>query len=451
MRIRRPRQPRPDTHPCVNPHAAGLDIGSEEIWACVPEDRDPQPVRSFGTFTPDLYTLAAWLHACQIETVAMESTGVYWIPVYEILEARGFQVHLVNARHLKHVPGRKSDVKDCQWIQYLHTCGLLSASFRPEAEMCALRAYLRHRAMLLDYRAAHIQHMQKALQQMNVQLSQVLTDITGTTGLAIIRAIVAGERDPVHLARFRDPRCAHSTEDIAKALTGHYRGEHVFALQQALALYDVYTAQVRECDAEIARQFQAITPVWDDELPPLDRQDKALSHSKNAPAYDARSLLYQLTGVDLVAIPGLHASTVQTILAEIGLDMGKWPNAKAFCAWLGLAPRHEISGSKVLRRSTLQTRNRAGQALRLAAQAAGRSQSGLGAFYRRMRARLGPQSAIVATAHKIARIIYHLLTHRTAFRDLSPEEYNQRSRAREIAAMRKKAARLGLTLIESQA
>jgi transposase len=451
MRIRRPRPPRPDARPCVNPHAAGLDIGSEEIWACVPEDRDPQPVRSFGTFTPDLYMLAAWLHACQIETVAMESTGVYWIPVYEILEARGFQVHLVNARHLKHVPGRKTDVKDCQWIQYLHTCGLLSASFRPEAEMCALRAYLRHRATLLDYRAAHIQHMQKALQQMNVQLSQVLTDITGTTGLAIIRAIVAGERDPVHLARFRDPRCAHSTEDIAKALTGHYRAEHVFALQQALALYDVYTAQVRECDAEIARQFQAITPVWGDELPPLDRQDKALSHSKNAPAYDARSLLYQLTGVDLVAIPGLHASTVQTIAAEIGLDMGKWPNAKAFCAWLGLAPRHEISGGKVLRRSTLPTRNRAGQALRLAAQAAGRSQSGLGAFYRRMRARLGPQSAIVATAHKIARIIYHLLTHRTVFRDLSPEEYRQRTRAREIAAMRKKAARLGLTLVEGQA
>ena len=207
---------------------------------------------------------------------------------------------------------------------------------------------------------------------------------------------------------------------------------------------------MRECDAEIARHFQAITPVWADDLPPLDRQDKVLSHSKNAPAYDARSLLYQLTGVDLVAIPGLHASTVQTIVAEIGLDMGQWPNAKAFCAWLGLAPRHEISGGKVLRRSTLQTRNRAGQALRLAAQAAGRSRSGLGAFYRRMRARLGPQSAIVATAHKIARIIYHLLTHRTPFRDLSPEEYSQQLRAREIAAMRKKAARLGLTLVEGQ-
>jgi len=213
-----------------------LGIGSEELWACVPEDRDAEPVRPFGTFTPDLYALAEWLAACQIETVAMESTGVYWIPVYEILEARGFRVHLVHARHLKHVPGRKSDVKDCQWTQYLHTCGLLSGSFRPAAEMCAMRAYLRHRATLLEHQAAHIQHMQKALQQMNVQLTQVLTDITGTTGPAIIRAIVGGERDPVQLSRFRNRHCASSAEEIAKALTGHYQPEHVFALRQALAL-----------------------------------------------------------------------------------------------------------------------------------------------------------------------------------------------------------------------
>lgn len=448
MRTRRPKHARPDAHPCVNPHAAGLDIGSEEIWACVPEDRDPQPVRSFGTFTPDLYTLAAWLHACRIETVAMESTGVYWIPVYEILEARGFKVHLVNARHLKHVPGRKSDVKDCQWIQYLHTCGLLSGSFRPDAEMCAVRAYLRHRATLLEYRAAHIQHMQKALQQMNVQLTHVLTDITGATGLAIIRAIVAGERDPVQLARFRAPRCASSTEEIAQALTGHYQPEHVFALKQALALYDAYTDQVRECDGEIQRRFQAITPVWSDELPPLDQGNKHRTHNKNAPHYDARSLLYQLVGVDLIAIPGLNASTVQTILSEIGLDLRKWPHAKAFCAWLGLAPRHEISGGKILRRSTLKTRNRAGQAFRLAAQAVSRSHNSFGAYYRRMRARLGPKAAIVATAHKLARIVYHLLTHRTPYRDRSAEEYEQQARQREIVTLRNKAAKLGLALVE---
>jgi len=451
--MRAPHQaPSPaDALPGFNANAAGLDIGSEEMWVCVPADRDAQPIRRFGTFTPDLYALADWLATCRIETVAMESTGVYWIPVYEILEARGFTAYLVNAHHLKHVPGRKTDEKDCQWMQRLHTCGLLSRSFRPEAAICALRAYVRHRAMLLEYRAAHIQHMQKALQQMNVQLTQVLSDITGATGLAILRAIVAGERDPVPLARLRDRRCTSSTEEIAKALTGHYQPEHVFALTQALALYDMYTAQVRECDAAIARQLEAITPEAPDELPPLDPEDKRDSHSKNAPTYDARGLWYQLTGVDLVAIPGLHAGTVQTLIAEVGTDMSRWPSEKEFASWLGLAPHHEISGGKILRRGTLKNRNRAGQALRLAAQSVSRSHSSLGAYYRRMRARLGPKAAIVATAHKLARIVYHLLKHRTPFRDLSPEEYAQRAREREIANLRKKAMKLGLTLVESPA
>ena len=268
----------------------------------------------------------------------MESTGVYWIPVSEILEARGFHVHLANARHLKHVPGRKSDVKDCQWIQYVHTCGLLSGSCRPAAEMYAVRAYLRHRATLLEYRAARIQHMQQALQQMHVQLTHVLTDITGATGLAMIRAMVAGERDPVQRARLRAPHCASSTAGIAKALRGPYQPEHVFALKQALALYDASTEQRRECDAEIERRFQAIKPVWPDELPPLNRANKHATHNKKAPTYAARSLLYQLTGVALIAIPGLNARTVQTIRSEIGVDLREWPHAKAFCAWLGLAP-----------------------------------------------------------------------------------------------------------------
>jgi transposase len=381
----------------------------------------------------------------------MESTGVYWIPVYEILEARGFRVYLVNARHLKHVPGRKSDVKDCQWIQHLHTCGLLSGSFRPEAEMCAVRAYLRHRAALLEYRAAHIQHMQKALQQMNIQLTQVLTDITGATGLAIIRAIVAGERDPVHLARFRAPRCASRTEEIAKALTGHDQPEQVFALKQALALDDVSTAQVRECDAEIARRFQAIKPVGPGELPPLNRATTHRTHHKHAPDSEARGLLYQLIGVDLVAIPGLHASTVHTILSDIGLAPRKWPHAKAFCSWLGLAPHHEISGGKILRRSPLKTRNRAGQAFRLAAQAVSRSHNGLGAYDRRRRARQGAKVAIIATAHTIARIVYHLLIHRPPCRDLSAEDDERRARERDRAILRTRAATLGLTLVESPA
>ena len=430
----------------MNPHAAGLDIGSAEIWVCVPADRDPQPVRAFGTFTPDLAALADWLRACGIETVAMESTGVYWIPAYELLEARGFKVYLVNARHLKNVPGRKSDVQDCQWIQQLHSFGLLSGSFRPEAEMCALRAYLRHRATLVEHRAAHIQHMQKALHQMNVQLTQVLSDITGETGLQIIRAIVAGERDPLKLAQYRDRRCAHSPADIAKALTGHYRAEHVFALQQALALYDFYTTQIQACDAEIERHYSALKPVLDVAQHPLPPSRKTNTHSKNAPAFDVRTHLYQLTGVDLTAIDGLNEATAQTILSEIGTDMSKWPTEKHFCSWLHLAPHNDISGGKVLRSRILKGQNRAAQALRLAAQAVGRTNTALGAYYRRMRAKFGPERAIVATAHKLARIVYHLLKNREPYQDIGREEYEQREREREVAQLQRKAAKLGFTL-----
>lgn len=443
-------QPHLEPPPTWNAKAAGLDIGSEEIWAAVPAECHDPWVRVFGTFTPDLNALADWLQSCGIATVAMESTGVYWIPVYEILEARGLEVRVVNARHLKNVPGRKTDEKDCQWIQRLHSYGLLSGSFRPDAEMCALRAYLRHRASLLEHRAAHIQHMQKALQQMNVQLTQVLSDITGETGLAIIGTIVAGERDPVQLARLRNPRCQHSEEEIAKALTGHYRSEHVFALKQALALYDFYTTQVQECDRELERQFRVLKPRHDQpNLPPLNPTDKRNSNSKNAPSYDARTMLYGLVGVDLVAIPGLNASTVQTILTEVGTDMSRWPTVKHFCSWLRLAPNHDISGGKVLRSRTLPTCNRANQAFRLAAQSVGRSlHSAFGGFYRRMRARLGPEQAIVATAHRIARTFYFLLKHRTPFSDLGAQEYERRTRERELASLHKRAARLGMSLVE---
>lgn len=434
----------------VHPDAAGLDIGSEEIWACVPADRAAQPVRCFGTYTPDLHALADWLVHGRITAVALESTGVYWIPVYEILEARGLHVQVVNARQLKHVPGRKSDVQDCQWIQRLHTVGLLTASFRPEAEVCVLRAYVRQRAMLIEYRAAHIQHMQKALQQMNVQLTQVLSDISGKTGLAIIRAIVAGQHDPHQLARLRDERCAKSEEEIAQALTGHYRAEHLFALQQALALYDTYTAQIQECDIELERLWNTLPP-RDQDLPPVDHRDKRNTHSKNAPAYDVRTLLYQVTGVDLVAISGLNASTVQDIIAEVGWDLSAFPTEKHFCSWLSLAPHNDISGGKVLRSRTLKTANRAGQAFRLAAQSVSRKPDGFGAYYRRQKARLGPAKALVATAHKIARVFYHLLKHRESFQVLSQEAYEQQMHEREIAQLKKRAAKLGFTLTSAAA
>jgi len=430
----------------INLNAAGLDIGAAEIWASVPEDRDERPVRSFDTFTVDLYALAHWLSDCGIETVAMESTGVYWIPIYEILEAQGFQVYLVNARHIKNVPGKKSDVLDCQWIQRLHTYGLLQASFRPEAEMCALRAYVRHRDNLLRYRSAHIQHMQKALQLMNVQLTNVITDITGQTGMQIIRAIVAGEHDPVVLARYRDPRCHSSEAEIAKALTGNYQPEHLFALKQALELYDFYSQQIKACDAEIEQKYAAIKPVIDIEaapLPPARRRKR----SRNDPDFDLRSHLYQLVGVDLTRIDGLQALTVQEIIAEIGVDMNRWPTVKHFTSWLTLAPHNDISGGKVLKSRTLKSKNRAAQALRMAAQSVGKSKSALGAYYRRMRARHGAPVAITATAHKLARIVYHMIKYRQEYVDPGQDYYEQKYQDRVLKNLQRKAQHLGMQLV----
>jgi hypothetical protein len=360
-------------------------------------------------------------------------------------------MYLVNARHLKNVPGRKTDVLDRQWIQQLHSFGLLNASFRPEAEMCALRAYLRHRTNLIEYRAAHIQHLQKALQQMNVQLTQVLSDINGETGLAIIRAIMAGERDPVKLAQLRNPRCAHSQDEIAKALTGEYRAEHVFALKQALALYDFYSAQIQECDAEIERHYSALKPIVDVEQNPLPPSPKTNTHSKNAPAFDVRTQLDHLTGVDVTAVDSLNEVTSQDILSEIGTDMSKWRTEKHFCSWLHLAPHNDISGGKLLRSHTLKGRNRAAQVFRMAAQAVGRTDTALGAYYRRMRAKFGPERAIVATAHKIARLVYHMLKYRETYQDIGREEYERRVHQRQIAQLQRKAAKLGFTLMPQPA
>ncbi len=432
----------------IHPNAAGLDLGHDAIWAAVPAERLAQPVHKFGTLTPDLLALADWLTTCHIDTVAMEATGVYWIPVYEVLEDKGFDIYLVNARHVKNAPGRKSDIQDCQWIQYLHSVGLLSRSFRPAAALATLRAYNRHRQSLIDDRAAHIQRMQKALLQMNVQLTQVVSDITGVTGLAILRAIVAGEREAQRLAALRQPGCASSEAQIAAALTGNYRSEHVFALTQELALYDVYTSQLVACDAEIERYLTTLASQQDEPAAPLPPATKRESHSKNAPAYDARSLLYRLAGVDLVAIGGLNESTVQTLVAEAGLDMTRWPSDKHFSSWLGLAPHNDVSGGKRLRSRTLPVRNAAGQAFRLAAQSVMRSpHSAFGAFYRRVKGRLGAEQAMVATAHKIARTYYHVLKERTPFQDIGATEYERQANERELAHLRQRAKKLGFTLV----
>ena len=432
-------------------NAAGLDIGAEEIYACVPADRDEQTVRAFPTFTVDLYALADWLAACGIDTVAMESTGVYWIPIYEILEARGFKVYLVNARHLKNVPGRKTDVLDCQWIQQLHTYGLLRASFRPPEEICALRALARHRDNLIRYRAAHIQHMQKALQLMNVKLTQVVSDITGVTGMSIIRAIVAGERRPGELARLRNPKCAKSEAEIAKALQGNYKPEHLFVLKQSLGQYDFYHQQIQACDAEMEAMYAALPPSEADDQacpPPKPRRGKP---RKNQAHFDLTTSLYQMVGVDLTAIDGLDALTVQAIITEIGVDVSPWPTVKHFTSWLCLAPYNDISGGKVLRRRSKKTQNRATTAFRLAAQSVSRSQSALGGFYRRMRAKHGPAKANKATAHKLARIVYHMLKNRTAYVDPGQTYYEEQYRERTLRNLKRKAANLGMDLVPKAA
>ena len=435
----------------INLNAAGLDIGAAEIWACVPTDRAEQSVRCFETFTADLQALADWLEACGIETVAMESTGVYWIPIYEILEVRGLKVNLINAQHIKNVPGKKTDVLDCQWIQKLHTYGLLQVSFRPEEQMVVLRAYLRHRDNLIHYRSAHIQHMQKALHQMNLQLTNVISDITGQTGLQIMRAIIAGEHNPVKLAQYRDPHCHSSEHEIAKSLEGYYKAEHLFALQQALESYDFYTQQIKVCDLEIEHKYKAFKPQIDIQAQPLTPIKKRLRRQATHPDYDLRTYLYQMSGVDLTRIDGIDALTAQTLISEIGLHMSKWPTVKHFTSWLGLAPHNDISGGKVLKRKTKRTNNRANTALRMAAVGAGRSQTALGGFYRRMRAKHGSPKAITATAHKLARLVYHMLKYRDQYIDPGQDYYEQKYRERIVKNLQRKAKELGMQLVPAAA
>jgi transposase len=437
-----------DGLPTIHPNAAALDIGAEEIVVAVPPDRDEQPVRVFSTFTPDLQALVAWLISCGIDTVAMESTGVYWIAIYELLEQHGIVPYLVNARHVKTVPGRKSDWNDAQWLQKLHALGLLRASFRPDAEIVALRALVRYRAELVQHRVPHYLHMQQALKVMNLQLSEVITDITGATGLAIIRAIVAGERDVVRLAQLRNPACKASTDTIAKALTGTWKAEQLFVLQQALTIYEVYTAQIALCDGQIEHYLQAMEARSGDPDAPLPDLPavKAKSKSKNRASFNVRAQFARILGVDLVAVTGISGGLVQTIISEIGTDMERFPTVKHFCAWLGLAPRNDISGGKVLRSRTMKVTSRANQAFRLAAQSVARSDTAIGAYFRAMRARKGPQQAIVATAHKIARIVYHLLKYGEEYREESAEVFEEKRQERELRHLARRAHKLGYTL-----
>jgi transposase len=435
----------------VHLNAAGIDVGSAEHYVAVPADRDPQPVRHFDCFTADLERLADWLEACQIDTVVMESTGVYWIPLFQILEARGFEVKLVNARHVKNVPGRKSDVQDCQWLQQLHTFGLLAGSFRPDDQTCVLRSYIRQRDTLIRDCAAHIQRMQKALTQMNVQLHKVISDITGTTGMRIIRAILDGERDPVRLAAMKDPRIRSSREQIAKALHGDYRAEHLFALRQSLQLYDTYRKMIADCDGHIEHCLAGFDATVDAAQKPLGPPKRVHRTPRgNEASFDLRSHLYRIAGVDFTRIDGFDALTVQTILSEVGLDPSRFPSEKHFASWIALCPDNRITGGAVKNTRTRKVVSRVATALRRAAQSAANSHTALGGFHRRMRARLGPASAITATAHKLARIFYRMWKYRDAYHDLGLDYYETKHRERTLTSLRKRAAAFGFQLVQLQ-
>lgn len=429
----------------INVNAAGIDIGSEHHFVAVPEGRDEVSVREFGTFTIDLRALAAWLKRCSVTTVALESTGVYWIPLFELLEREGFEVKLVDARHVKNVSGRKSDVLDCQWLQQLHTYGLLAGAFRPPDEVSVLRSYLRQREMLTQTASMHIQHMQKALQQMNLLLHNVVSDITGVTGMKIIKAILAGERAPRVLARNRDERCKNTTATIAKSLVGNYREEHLFALGQAVDLFEIYQAKIADCDQAIIKQLEKQPDLSDDDPPTPARQTQARDRLRSG--VDVRHLLYKKSGVDLFAIPGLAADTLLTLTSEVGFDLTPWKTEKHFASWLGVCPGTKKSGGKMLSKKTKRHPNRAAQAFRLAAASLSRSRTALGAFYRRIKSRSGGKHAVTATAHKIARIYYAMLTQGTAYVELGQQAYEQRYKERRLDHLKVQAKSLGFQLV----
>jgi transposase len=428
----------------VHPRAAGIDVGNSAHYVAVRPDCDPEPVRRFECFTADLHRLANWLQSCGVKTVAMQSTGVYWIPLYDILEEHGFEVYLVNARHTKNLPGRKSDVQESQWLLKLHTYGLLNNSFQPASKIRVLRTYWRQRAQHVSGAATCIQRMQKALTQMNIQLANVISDLSGVTGQMIVRAIVGGERDPRKLAELSHPRIQASRGQIAESLEGNWRQELIFVLQQEIEMYDTYQRRISECDQQLQKHLAAfadtVPPPAKEELPPK----KKGKQNKNNPHFHLADELQRIAGVDLTRIDGVDVMVAQTLVSEVGLDMSRWKTEAHFASWLGLCPDNRISGDKVLARGTRHVVNRAATALRMGASTLLRSQTYLGAQYRRLRSKLGAPKAITAMAHRLARLVYRMLKYGQQYVDKGAEYYEQRNRQQQIEFVRKKAAQLGL-------
>lgn len=428
----------------INPDAAGIDIGSKEHYVCVPADRDEESVRKFAAFTSDLKEMVVWLKKCGVKTIAMESTGVYWLPVFQILETSGFEVILVNARHVKNVPGRKTDVKDSQWLQQLHSYGLLSGSFRPKDQICELRALTRQRDRLTKSATTHVNRMQKALNEMNIQLHHVISDITGVTGMKIIKAIIAGERDANKLAEFRDCRIKNDDKTIIKALEGDYRKEHLIVLKQELEIYEFYKKQISECDKAIEVCYKEFDKRGDGDL----ANDKKKCKSKNAPEFDLQQSLYNAAGVDFTTIPGLSELTVQTIVSEVGIEMDKWKTEKHFVSWLGLSPTNKTTGGKVFDTRTKKVINKASIAFRIAAFNLGRGKSALAGFYRRIKSRAGVPKAITATARKLACMFYRLLKYGQDYVECGIESYEKKYKETMVINLRKQAMRLGFEVIK---
>lgn len=427
----------------VHPNAAGIDIGNQTHYVAVPPDRDAEPVRSFACFTQDLHRMADWLLECGIVTVAMQSTGVYWLPVYEILIQRGLEVYLVNARHTRNLPGRKSDVQECQWLMKLHTYGLLNNSFRPSEEICVLRTYWRQRDEHIKEASASIQRMQKVLTQMNVQIANVISDLSGVSGMAIVKAILEGERDPDTLAGLADPRVKASREEIAKSLEGNWRAELLFLLGQHREVYLSYQKRIQECDGAIAAHLKRM----EDQSPPgsqLPAPKRGKRAGGNAPEFELREELYRISGVDLTGIDGINVMIAQTIVAEVGLDMSKWASEAHFASWLGLCPDNQITGGKVYRRGRRRVKNRAATALRMAATSLWRSKTYLGAKLQRLRSKLGAPKAITAMAHSLARLVYRMLKYGEEYVDKGMAFYQERYQQQQIRWIQKKAKELGL-------
>lgn len=435
--------------PELRPNAGGIDIGAREIFVAVPVDRDKNSVQSFPTFTEDLHRLADWLQRCKVDTVAMESTGVYWIPLFQILEARGIEVCLVNAQHVQHVPGRKSDVLDCQWLQYLHSVGLLKASFRPEQDVCAVRSLLRHRDGLVEMASTHVQHMQKALDQMNIQIHHVISDITGVTGLGIIDAIVSGKRNPKELAKLRDHRIKATVETITKSLVGDYRPEHIFTLKQSLATYRYYQQLITDCEHEVHKRLDAFNTT--NQGDPPTATDSSESTTPEKPGFNLHDHLERIYGTDLTRIPGFQTLRIQTIFGELGADLTQFPNVASFSSWLNLSPKDGTSAGRRIRSRKTKTKNRAATAFRLAAMSLHNNKSFLGDFYRSQRARHGAPMAIKNTAHKLARIFYHLVTTRTAYDVTVFAQQEAGNLKRRLHKLQSLARQMGYSLSEAHA